>query len=95
LKVEIGHYAYDNKYVYFSDLTDKGYLYRADLRTGEKTRLANINNVSNIQLFEDQPYLYLRAADPVDYSTITYKISTQDWSIERLTSYEDLNQSLK
>jgi len=39
LKAEIGYYACDNKYVYFSDLTDNGYLYRADLRTGEKLAL--------------------------------------------------------
>lgn len=95
LKAEIGYYACDDKYVYFSDLKDKGCLYRVDLSTGERKLLAQINNVLNVQTLEGKPYLYFRAADSEDYSTITYKISKENWSVERLITYEDFDQSLK
>lgn len=95
LNAEIGNYACDDTYAYFTNQKDNGYLYRADLKSGEQILIAPISNILNIQVLPGKPYLYVRATDPfVEDSFITYKIDKTDWSSERLKYYEDFDKSL-
>jgi hypothetical protein len=95
LNADIGYYVCDDTNVYFSNLNDNGFLYRSDLISGEQTLIAPIAYVSNIQVFEGKPYLYIRAVDPeVGNSLITYKIHKTDWHSERLEYYEGFNNAM-
>ena len=95
LNADIGYYACDDTYAYFTNQKDNGYLYRADLKSGEQILIAPISNILNIQVLPGKPYLYVRATDPfVEDSFITYKIDKTDWSSERLKYYEDFDKSL-
>lgn len=96
LNADIGHYGCDDSYVYFSNLSDNGFLYRADLISGEQTLIAPIAYVSNIQVLEGKPYLYFRAVDPEIGNIVnTYKIYKTDWRSERLEYYTVFNDSVQ
>lgn len=96
LNADISHYACDDFYVYFSNQKDNGFLYRANLKTGEQTFLAPIANALNVQILQGKPYFYARAVDPSPgVGVVTYRIDTTNWSYERLMYYEDFYNTLK
>lgn len=91
----VGEFACDDRYIYFVNLNDDGKLYRADLTTGDQTFLADLNYLTNIQVIDGTPFLYIRAAGGMGRGVITYRVNRDDWSFEELTEYEEFALSLQ
>lgn len=89
LAVRSTYFVCDDDYIYYVNDDDRGYLYRASLRTGVSELIVPQSLlIYNIQLLDGYPFVYFRC-ESSDFSTETYRIDKQTLFYEKIEEYQN------